>query len=99
MANLNYTFIGVNAGQLESSVNTLRGSSAYRQIEEGVANAGVSNVVVVMGPNVTRLDDPGLHHIPGESGKAPNDPTTWYVFLDTTSVAMRDTGSGPRPLT
>ena len=77
MANLNYTFTGVNTGQLASSVNTLRGSSVYRQIEEGAGNQGVSNVVVVMAPDVTTKTTEGVvRHVPAQSVIDPNDPTT-----------------------
>jgi hypothetical protein len=93
MTQITYSFVGVNTGQLASSINNLRRSSTYRQIEAD-ASTRYSHVVVVMGPNINPLNDTGLHRLPAVSGRNAGDPGTLYVFLDTTTSAARSTPSG-----
>jgi hypothetical protein len=93
MAQINYTFQGVNTRDLELSVNNLRTSSTFRQMELD-ASARYDNVVIVMGPGINPLTDSGLHRIPAVSGQASTDPRTFYIFLDTKSVAAISTPAG-----
>jgi hypothetical protein len=98
MTQITYSFVGVNTGQLASSINNLRRSSTYRQIEVD-ASTRYSHVVVVMGPNINPPNETGLHRLPAVSGRNARDPGTLYVFLDTTTSAARSTPSGELALT
>ena len=67
MAKLNYSFVGVNKDQLRSSIDNLRNSSSFRQVEADVSK-NYDKVVVVMGPNITPLNDSGLYRKQASGG-------------------------------
>jgi hypothetical protein len=98
MGQVSYSFLGINTRQLESSINNLRNSPTFRQIEADTSQR-YGHVVIVMGPNVNPLDKGGLHRLPAVSGQASGDPGTLYIFLDTTTSATRPTPSGDLALT
>ena len=79
MTQITYSFVGVNTGQLASSINNLRRSSTYRQIEVD-ASTRYSHVVVVMGPNINPLNETGLHRLPAVSGRTLEIPGPSMYF-------------------
>ena len=98
MAKLNYSFVGVNKDQLRSSIDNLRNSSSFRQVEADVSK-NYDNVVVVMGPNITPRTDSGLYRKQAVSGAGAQDRRTLYIFLDTTTSSIRPTPSGELAMT
>lgn len=92
MTDLTYTFVGANTDRLANSINNLRSNSAsFRDIEARIGGNNFSNVVVVMGPDVTPPNLLGTR-IPGAGGISADDPSTYYVYLNTTSVGITTVG-------
>lgn len=98
MSQLTYSFAGVNKRHLEASINNLRNSPTFRQLEAD-ASRRYDHVVVVMGPDINPMDDPGVHRLPAVSGGGAEDRRKLFIFLDTKTSATRPTPAGDEALT